>query len=114
LIDIGRFLSGFPGRKNLIWMSGDFSYFTLLRMIPGPTPSTAVVVGSENSSVNDEIKAAIDTLARAQVAVYPVDARGLVASRPRAGGEEALNGSHLLEDSIAEETGGVPFTTTTT
>jgi len=107
LIDIARFLSGFSGRKNLIWISGDFSYFTWLPMIPGSTPSTAPMdVGTENSAVSDEIKVAIDTLARAQVAVYPADARGLVALPPRPGGWLALNGSHVLEDSIAEQTGG--------
>jgi hypothetical protein len=60
--------------------------------------------------VQDEFRAAIDTLARAQVAVYPVDARGLVARMLVGSSEEgALNGSHSAEDSIAEETGGRAF-----
>ena len=112
LIDIGRFLSGFPGRKNLIWISGDFPYFILLRTITGAgaTSSTPVGMSSGSTLVEDEFRAAIDTLARAQVAVYPVDARGLVARALVGSGEgQALNGSHSLEDSIAEETGGRAF-----
>jgi len=62
--DIGQFLDGLPGRKNLLWFSGDFP------LTFSPTDDV--------KSYQDEIKGALDTLAQAQVAVYPVDIRGVV------------------------------------
>jgi VWFA-related protein len=62
--EIGRFLDGLPGRKNLLWFAGDFP------LTFSPTDDV--------KSYQDEIKGALDTLAQAQVAVYPVDIRGVV------------------------------------
>jgi len=62
--NIGRFLDGLPGRKNLLWFAGDFP------LTFSPTDDV--------KSYQEEIKAALDTLAEAQVAVYPVDIRGVV------------------------------------
>lgn len=61
---IGRFLNGLPGRKNLLWFAGDFP------LTFSPTDDVR--------SYQDEIKGTLDTLAQAQVAVYPVDVRGVV------------------------------------
>jgi VWFA-related protein len=61
---IGRFLNGLPGRKNLLWFAGNFP------LTFSPTDDVR--------SYQDEIKGALDTLAEAQVAVYPVDVRGVV------------------------------------
>jgi VWFA-related protein len=61
--NIGQFLDGLPGRKNLLWFSGDFP------LTFSPTDDV--------KSYQDEIKGALDTLAQAQVAVYPVDIRGV-------------------------------------
>jgi VWFA-related protein len=61
---IGRFLDGLPGRKNLLWFSGDF-------------PLTFAPSKDDVESYQLEVKAALDTLAAAQVAVYPVDIRGV-------------------------------------
>src|SRR6202789_2212883 len=68
--NIGRFLDGLPGRKNLLWFAGDFP-LTL-----SPTDDV--------KSYQDEIKGALDTLAQAQVAVYPVDIRGVVTENAHA------------------------------
>jgi VWFA-related protein len=61
---IGRFLNGLPGRKNLLWFAGNFP------LTFSPTDDV--------KSYREEIKGALDTLAQAQVAVYPVDVRGVV------------------------------------
>ena len=61
---IGRFLNGLPGRKNLLWFSGNFP------LTFSPTDDV--------KSYQEEIKGALDTLAQAQVAVYPIDIRGVV------------------------------------
>jgi VWFA-related protein len=68
LDQLGRYLSTVPGRKNLIWFSGSF-----------PISVGISVIGSENREFSDQITGVDELLARARVAVYPVDARGLMA-----------------------------------
>jgi VWFA-related protein len=84
LNQLARYMSGFPGRKNLIWFSGSFPLSilpdpdivdpNLLPSSPGGafTPDPFVVV----ASAEDEFRETVDLLARSQVAVYPIDARG--------------------------------------
>jgi VWFA-related protein len=70
---IARYLAIIPGRKNLIWFSGSFP----LDILPDATLTNpfAVMASSE-----DEFRDTVDLLARSQVAVYPIDARGLTNS----------------------------------
>ena len=68
---LARYLSGIPGRKNLIWFSGSFP-LNILPTGDGSADAFAAVVDAE-----DEYRDTIHLLTRAQVAVYPVDARGL-------------------------------------
>jgi len=70
---LGRYLSAFPGRKNLIWFSGSFP----LDIMPDAT------VGDPFSAAlqfKDEFRDTTDLLTRSQVAVYPIDARGLFSN----------------------------------
>lgn len=101
LIDISQFLSGFPGRKNLIWIAGDFPYYMLVRPGLFGVGSLALM----NPLAGEERKAAADALTRAQVSVYPVDAEGLVVYRDI----NESNSSHMFEDNVAEQTGGRAF-----
>jgi VWFA-related protein len=73
LNQLARYLSGLQGRKNLIWFSGSFP----VNILPDGAliRPFAVVASSE-----DEFRATANLLARSQVAVYPVDARGLMTS----------------------------------
>lgn len=98
LIDISQFLSGFPGRKNLIWIAGDFPYYMVVRPGLFGVGSLALM----NPLAGEERKAAADALTRAQVSVYPVDAEGLVVYRDT----NESNSSHMFEDNFAEQTGG--------
>lgn len=70
---LARYLSGIPGRKNLIWFSGAFP----LNIMPNGDLSDpfAAVASSE-----DEFRETTNLLTLSQVAVYPVDARGLQTS----------------------------------
>jgi len=112
LIKIARFLADFPGHKNIIWLSASFPSAVL----PSSGP------GVESLSSNDEIKEATDTLARGQIAVYPVDVRGVVVThvmaRPENGAmatttdSPALNASYMTEQEIAHATGGRAFYST--
>jgi VWFA-related protein len=69
--DIGQYLQGLPGRKNLIWFSGDFP----MQLFPSD---------GDPSEYRDEVKAALDTMAEGQIAIYPVDVRGVVVENPYA------------------------------
>ncbi|HEV2991941.1 MAG TPA: VWA domain-containing protein [Candidatus Angelobacter sp.] len=73
---IARNLAGYPGRKNLIWLSEAFP----LSIDPTMDLDGA---GFSNASTRDygpDIAQTADALMNAQVAVYPVDAQGLVGS----------------------------------
>ncbi|HEV3039476.1 MAG TPA: VWA domain-containing protein [Candidatus Angelobacter sp.] len=73
---IARNLAGYPGRKNLIWLSEAFP----LSIDPAMDLDGA---GFSNTSTRDygpDIAQTADALMNSQVAVYPVDAQGLVGS----------------------------------
>jgi VWFA-related protein len=72
---IARYLSAIPGRKNLIWFSGSFPIDILPDTSGTQTDPFAAVASSE-----DEFRDTVSLLARSQVAVYPIDARGLMTS----------------------------------
>src|SRR5205807_7641488 len=73
---IARSLAGYPGRKNLIWLSEAFP------LNISPTMNVDGTGFNDTSSRNyePEIAETADALMNAQVAIYPVDARGLVGS----------------------------------
>jgi hypothetical protein len=60
-----------PGRKNLLWMSGSFP----LNVLPNSDLANPFSVAL---SMEDEFRETTNLLTRAQVAVYPIDARGLM------------------------------------
>jgi VWFA-related protein len=67
---LARYVSSLPGRKNLIWISGSFP----LNILPNPDLKNPFSVAE---SMEDEFRETTNLLTRAQVAVYPIDARGL-------------------------------------
>ena len=67
LNDISNFLDGLSGRKNLIWFSGEF-------------PLTLFPSDDNGQTYQEEIKDTLNTMARGQVAIYPVDVRGVVVT----------------------------------
>lgn len=74
--DLARYLVGIPGRKNVIWFSGSFP----LDVEPNVDEGGGGGIGNPNDAVirNDqEVRKTDNLLTRAQIAVYPVDARGL-------------------------------------
>lgn len=114
--ELARYLVGIPGRKNVIWFSASFP----LNVEPDPSladPEDTVVRN------DDELRKADNMLTRAQVAVYPVDARGLQAPPEQTGGgSDAANQTmafmteqaqeHETMYAMAEETGGEAFVNT--
>ncbi|MGB6746053.1 MAG: VWA domain-containing protein [Terracidiphilus sp.] len=71
LQELARYLSGIPGRKNLIWFSGSFP-------ITIDPEDTARSPFRNVQDYGDLIRKTTALLAAARVAVYPVDARGLM------------------------------------
>ncbi|HEV7675488.1 MAG TPA: VWA domain-containing protein [Candidatus Angelobacter sp.] len=74
---LARNLSGYPGRKNLVWLSEAFPAY-LFPNDPDPTGRNSSSVAASQLPIvknyQGEINHAADLLANAQVAVYPVDA----------------------------------------
>lgn len=68
---LARYLSGVPGRKNLIWLSGSFP----IALDPDDAQQSPF---QDMRNYSDKIHETSELLSAARVAVYPVDARGLV------------------------------------
>ncbi|MFZ1010043.1 MAG: VWA domain-containing protein [Candidatus Sulfotelmatobacter sp.] len=115
LNSLSRILGGMPGRKNLIWVTGDlpFSFIPENRTmndaeLAEALPSLNTRRVGEHSAGNyaetfrqshaEEIRETASRLASAQVAVYPVDARGLSLSLD--------NDAQETMREMARETGG--------
>lgn len=119
---LANYLAAFPGRKNLIWFSGSFP----IDILPDPTLDDSFSVEQEN---DPEFREMTNKLAQAQVAVYPVDARGLMTnpafSASQSGHQFARNPTamtkavgdfaqsqaeeHMTMEQLADDTGGKAF-----
>jgi VWFA-related protein len=115
LNSLARILGGLPGRKNLIWVTGDLPF----SFIPEDRTMTEAELSENLPSLNtrrveehsagnfaatfrashaEEIRETAGRLASAQVAVYPVDARGLSISTD-------IDAQETMRE-MARETGG--------
>jgi VWFA-related protein len=93
--DLARYLSGLPGRKNLIWFAGSFH----LGMMPDGDRENQF---GAMANFADDVKWTANLLTRSQVAVYPIDARGLF-SDPEFSAEVALpRGAEVLNHRTPE------------
>jgi VWFA-related protein len=123
LTSIAAYLSGIPGRKNLIWFSGAFPQYLF--------PDFSRNALSTSAAISDDIRRATDSLTLGQIAIYPVDARGLMTSPlfsaadsgsqyvGPAGSQrfdrdslrlfELTAAEHATMDQIADDTGGHAF-----
>jgi VWFA-related protein len=125
---IADHLKGLPGRKNLVWVSAAFPIDILTAQ--GPTPQaperpgrgggTGAVPGPITgvTSYTDQIEDATRSLNSANVAVYPVDARGLIGnpigvnrSGPPPKGASPFPARQNFDtmNTFAERTGGKAF-----
>jgi VWFA-related protein len=115
LNSLARIMGGLPGRKNLIWVTGDlpFSFIPEDRVmteaeLSEDLPSLNTRRVDEHSAGNyaatfrqshaEEIREVAARFASAQVAVYPVDARGLSISTD-------IDSQETMRE-MARETGG--------
>jgi VWFA-related protein len=122
MAQIGQYLSGIPGRKNLIWVSESFP----LSIAPAPDTGNNPFGGIRDYA--EQVKFVANALTDAQVAVYPMDVRGLQANQVFAASQNVsrpqtqMNGrqiagqlnqedidlqqSHGTMDALAQDTGG--------
>jgi VWFA-related protein len=122
MAEIGQYLSGIPGRKNLIWVSESFP----LSVAPDPETGNNPFAGIREYS--DQVKIVANALTDAQVAVYPMDVRGLQALQSLSASQNVnlpqtrMNGRALADrlhvegvdlqqsqgtmDALAQDTGG--------
>ncbi|MEZ2348109.1 VWA domain-containing protein [Terriglobus sp. RCC_193] len=71
LHDVAQYLTGVNGRKNLLWVSGSFPAFIQRDVQTTGNP----FVGNE--SMDREMRATQNLLASGQIALYPIDPRGV-------------------------------------
>jgi VWFA-related protein len=125
LNELARYLAGIPGRKNLMWFSGSFP----LSVKPDGDLQNSFAA---NMNIDAEFRETINLLARSQVAVYPIDARGLATSAvygvassgakyaqgPQAAAKDQLKFAQQIGQEneamrqMAEDTGGRAFVNT--
>jgi hypothetical protein len=70
---IANHVARIPGRKSLVWVSASFP---ISIEFDGPTPSPP---GREQRTFTQELEHAARALNQANMAIYPVDARGLTS-----------------------------------
>lgn len=122
--ELARNVAGYAGRKNLVWLSGSFP----LTVFPDETSSNSFAVQRQ---YGDDLRKTAALFAANEIAVYPVDAHGLVGSflpdasqrvpslaGPRAGQNAGrmiqqrsvtLITSHDTMNELASQTGGHAF-----
>ncbi len=98
LNQLARYLSALPGRKNLIWFSGSFP----IDILPdGDLGDPFAAMGDSE----DEFRETVTLMARSHVAVFPVDARGLMVNgnmnAENSGAKYADDSRKLTKDTTA-------------
>lgn len=95
---IARSLAGYPGRKNLVWVSSSFplSYQADMALSGDSTRITFY------RNYQREIRETANVMGDAQVSIYPVDARGL-------DGVDIVDASKPMTDELGNAYTGVAF-----
>lgn len=112
---IANHLASLPGRKNLIWVSGGFPLeigFDSMRAMRDPSRLQA--------TYGDEVTRTVNAVNNANVAIYPVDSRGLVAPQMFSAERSTINTKPKLSmgpivenqqtmEELASRTGGKAY-----
>jgi VWFA-related protein len=96
LQQLSSYLASFPGRKNLIWMSGGFPLD---------------LFGLTDMRFDDIIPRTVNLLAAARVAVYPVDVRGAWTSKVQTAENATESTVQTSQQIIGPAIGYAPSTT---
>jgi VWFA-related protein len=84
---IARSVAGYPGRKNLIWVSSSFPLVYQAQLAFSSETTRPVFY----RTYERELRQAANIMGDAQISIYPVDARGLV-------GAEIVDASNPMRD----------------
>ncbi|MBZ5515614.1 MAG: VWA domain-containing protein [Acidobacteriia bacterium] len=112
LAAIANHVERIPGRKNLIWVSGSFPVGFERNSVP-----TLEKIAGDRALFDSEFDRAVRALDQARLAIYPLDARGLMAPR-QYGADRASIGldpsgtdsaTFLDMQMLAKRTGGRAF-----
>jgi VWFA-related protein len=120
---IANHLAALPGRKNLVWISSSFPFDIAF---DAPITQGVAAITPERHTFSAEIEEAAKALNNANISIYPVDPRGLVAAiqpyglppppqtltRPPRGPSAATGPSQQTLDTmniLADRTGGSAF-----
>lgn len=140
---LARFLGGIPGRKSVIWVTADFPFNLIpdnravtdaelaeslptISQLSLGTRSSGAVANSQRNSHAQEIRDAAAQLSSAQIAIYPIDARGLISGMEGGMGDVPARRFQSMDDSalsrisdvtasqeamkeMARETGGIAY-----
>jgi VWFA-related protein len=107
LMQLARYLSGIPGRKNVVWLSGSFP-ISLVASAGSNSPSL------DNRNYTGSIRRVTNLLADAQIALYPVDVRGLLGgalgadSSGSMGGPTSIDPADFSATTMTTSNGGLP------
>ncbi len=106
LTAIANYLAQFPGRKNLIWVSSSFPIQIGLDSPRQP--------GDTRDQIHfmPQLEQAYRALNNADLAVYPVDARGLTTAAPGAMDWNGFYSTQGVMQELASNTGGQAFMNT--
>lgn len=95
-------LSGYSGRKNLLWLSEAFP----ITLDPDTLNGSGARLGNLRA-YSEVLKQSAALLSSSQISVYPIDVRGV-----KNGNALQINANYLTMDQIAKETGGKAFYST--
>jgi VWFA-related protein len=103
--EIARTVGGLPGRKSLIWVSGSFPIATYSQIKDLENRSNNPSYVSVDRQYEDVLRRTASLMSDAQIAVYPVDAAGLLGSLIDQASQQGLNDSGLLKmgEAFSEE-----------
>jgi VWFA-related protein len=93
---IADHVGGLPGRKNLIWVSGSFP---IAFGLDNTTKNIYATAEGFNAQVEDAARA----MNAANLAVYPVDARGMIAMDTHASGFKSQDSELNMNSQIATD-----------
>jgi VWFA-related protein len=128
LVSLSRTLAAYPGRKNLIWLSEAFP----LTIEPEVKQNSVMHAGNTQRNFGLQLTKAADALMNAQIALYPIDIRGISSSdvfganmgvnnfgesmitpagmhREMSEFSDELQAAHSTMNDLAERTGGRAF-----
>ncbi len=100
LQELARYLCAIPGRKNVIWFSGTFPSVIYAADTSGQSPSSSI------RNYVEQVQETTDMLSAARIAIYPVDARGLM---PSSAFSAANNTAPASDNSYLPKTNSTPF-----